>query len=82
MNTRPITQDDRNVAQRDLNMAALSLLELGALIEKHRNNATFASQVIASAARQVLAAKRAMGNVMTVSASLPLVLMNGLLART
>ena len=61
MDTRPITQDDRGVAQRDLKMAALSLLELGALIEKHRQNQTFSSQVIASAARQVLAAKRAKG---------------------
>jgi hypothetical protein len=55
-----ITQDDRNAAQRRLNMDALSPLELGALIERHRNNLAFASQVIASAARQVLAAKRAM----------------------
>jgi len=61
MNTRPITQDDRNVAQGDLKLAALSLLELGALIEEHRNNETFSSRVIAGAARQVLAAKRAMG---------------------
>ena len=59
MNTRPITQDDRNAAQRDLSMASLSFLELGALIEAHRNSSLFASQVIASAARQVLAAKRA-----------------------
>jgi len=58
MNTRPITQDARNVAQRHLNMAALSLPELGALIEKHRNNPAFASQVIASAARQMLVEKR------------------------
>ena len=29
MNTYPITQDVRNVAQRDLRMAALSLLERG-----------------------------------------------------
>jgi hypothetical protein len=68
MNTRSITQDARNVAQRDLKMAALSLLELRALIEKHRNNPTFssqvmtfASQVIASAARQMLVANRTMG---------------------
>ena len=61
MNTRPITQDDRNAAQRDLNMLALSPLELGALIEKHRSNPPFVSQVIASAARQVLAATRAKG---------------------
>ncbi len=61
MNTRPITLDVRNVAQRDLKMAVLNLPELGALIEEHRNNETFSSQVIAGAARQVLAAKRAMG---------------------
>jgi hypothetical protein len=61
MDDSPITQDDRNVAQRDLKMAALSLPELGALIEEHRNNETFTSQVIAGAARQILAAKRAMG---------------------
>jgi hypothetical protein len=62
MDARLITQDDRNVAQHDLNMAALSLRELGALIEEHRNNDTFTSQVIAGAARQILAVKRAMGN--------------------
>jgi hypothetical protein len=61
MDARPITQDDRNVAQHDLKMAALSLLELGALIEEHRNKDTFASQVIAGAARQILAAKRGTG---------------------
>lgn len=59
MNTHPITQEDRNVAQRGLNMTALSSLELEALIERHRNNPHYASQIIASAARQLLAAKRA-----------------------
>ena len=58
MNVGQITQNDRNLAQHDLKMVALSLLELGALIEKHRNNPPFASRVIESAARQMLAAKR------------------------
>jgi hypothetical protein len=43
-------------------MAALSLIEPGTLIEKHRKSETFATQVIASAARQVLVVKRAMAN--------------------
>ena len=34
MNTRPITQDAHNVAQRHLNMAALSLPELGSADRK------------------------------------------------
>ena len=61
MNTQSYTQDVRNIAQRDLKIAALSLLELEALIEEYRHNLTFSSQIIVSAARQVLAVKRAMG---------------------
>ena len=61
MNTRPITQDVRNVAQRDLKIAALSPLELEALIEEFRHKLTFSSQIIVRAARQILAVKRAMG---------------------
>jgi hypothetical protein len=50
-------------------MAALSLIELGALLEKNRKSETFASQVIASAARQVPVVKRAMVNSDDFSAS-------------
>ena len=60
MNNRPISQDIRNIAQRDLKLAALSLLDLGMLIEEHRHNLSFSSQIIVDAARQILAAKRAM----------------------
>jgi hypothetical protein len=61
MNTRPLTQDVRNIAQRDLRLANLSLLELEALIEEYRHNLTFSSQIIVRAARQILGVKRAMG---------------------
>ncbi len=60
MNTCQITQADRDTAQCDLKMLDLSDLELGALIEEHRNSPLFASRVIASAARQILVAKRTM----------------------
>ena len=61
MNTHPNTQDIRKMAQRDLKIAALSLVELEALIEEHRHSLTFSSQIILDAARQILAVKRAIG---------------------
>ena len=61
MITSPITQDVRNISQRGLKMAAMSLLELEALIEEHHHNLTFSSQIITDAARQILAVKLVMG---------------------
>jgi hypothetical protein len=55
---RKITNDDLWSAIRGLGMYSMSANELVALTEDHSTNKLFASQVIAAAAYQVIAARR------------------------
>lgn len=56
-----ITQDDLNSAARGLNMLAMSKDKLEQTILTYRAVDTFAAQVIARAAKQILDAKRQVG---------------------
>lgn len=58
--SRKIDASDLNAAARGLGMWSKSGAELQALIDEHAGKEPFASQVIVEAARQVLAAKKAM----------------------
>lgn len=58
---RKPAQDDLIAAARELNMIAMSLRELKALVEKNRNATDFAAIAIGQAAAQMHAVKLAMG---------------------
>lgn len=57
MTTRTPTQDDLNAAARAFNMVALDTWALADLTNECKDSPEFASQVIAGAARQILAVK-------------------------
>ena len=55
------TQDDLTAAARELNMIAMPLRELRALVEQNRNATDFAAIAIGQAAAQMHSVKLAMG---------------------
>ena len=55
------TQDDLIAAARELNMIAMPLRKLRALVEKNRNATDFAAIAIGQAAEQMHSVKRAIG---------------------
>ena len=58
---RPPTQDDLNAVARALNMIAMPLRDLRALVERNRNATDFEAIAIGQAAAQMHSVKLAMG---------------------